>query len=121
MTTEARRLTESWALYESANEDVEAGRLLEASAKYWEAVEAALRPVAEKRDWDHRFPNQYRGIGGRIGDEVGDTWLVIHVFHAYSFYQNLERQWYNSDDMRMWAPDVREVLERMERHAAALA
>ena len=103
-----------------AEEQLEAGDLVQASEKGWGAVAHYLKAVAKQRGWRNDSHREIFTIKDRLASETDDPDRLNLLFNSIrSLHQNFYEPLYSADNVRVGINSAREFVEMLE-HAGAM-
>ena len=99
---------------EKADQEFEAGDVLQGSEKTWGAASHIVMAVAQERDWPFGDHGSLKRVVRRLSEEQGDPGIisafgVAEKFHA-NFYHRFMQEYEFADDR----PVVRRFVERLQ-------
>lgn len=93
--------------------ELEAGDLIQASAKFWDSAAQALKSVAERRGFRHNSHAQFCNIMAEIEKEVRSSEIRRDFGSASELHINFYENWLDEDQIRRRANDVRHFIEQL--------
>ncbi len=115
MTTAGDHVDISRRFIQQAEEELEAGDLLQASEKAWGAVAHRLKAIARQRGWQHGSHGHFYAIVERLGAETGQPEEMEALFaRANSLHANFYNVFMPEEQVRGYMDDVMRLLATLE-------
>ena len=114
MTTVQEYRAISSDLLEQAHVELAAGDLIQASEKFWGAAAHRLKSIAENRGWQHKSHAHFYRIIRNIANETDDKQMVYLFAAADSLHSNFYENWMEEDEIRHYADQVAQLIERLD-------
>ncbi len=111
MTTAERNKSTSTVLYDEAMVALDAGDLVQASEKLWEAAEQALKSIAKSRGWKHESDRDLYKIMSGLRMEIDSRELRGGFDAACHLHFNIFDHEWTQSEIRARAPAVRRFID----------
>ena len=101
-----------------AEEEFEAGDMLQASEKAWGAVAHYLKSVAKFRGWRNRSHSDINDIATDLSYETNDSRTIRRLYgNVSNLHQNFYEDWLPDISVAEGIEDARELIDRLEGRA----
>ena len=98
-----------------AEEEFEAGDMLQASEKAWGAVAHYLKSVAKFRGWRNRSHSDLSDIVLDLAQETGDPDRIGTLYRSVgALHTNFYEDWFSDQMVAGGIEDARELIDRLE-------
>ena len=105
-------------LLQQAEEEFEAGDLIQASEKAWGAVAHYLKSVAKFRGWPNRTHADLSDIANDLGHETDDLNRIMDLyFSAGQMHQNFYEDMFTDGQIGRGIDNARELIDHLENRA----